>query len=441
MIQRWQNLGLAGAIALGLVTLTRSPSTSQAALPTSASQFDPSRSDLVASVDRQPYRFLVMGGGGAPSYNEIALEKNFLYFQRTLGTLGLSTAAADFYFANGTDGQATVRYIDEQGQEQFKPPEIPELAGASTRQNLMRWIATRPSDCPSFFYFTGHGTLNRRDIDNNAMLLWGDDFFSVQTLARLLDQTSPQAADQPFVTMMAQCFSGSFANLIYEEGDPGKPVALQTRCGFFATVATRPSVGCTPMVNEADYRDYSSSFFAGLSGVDRSGLPVASADYNRDDTISFAEAHAFAKVDEETSDWPISTVEAWLQRRIDTSARDRILNQPLADWQGIARAEQQFVIAALSEKLQFDQSLSYAQNLARTGKTVEPDSYSVEQAYLMRLQMELVNVAAEAQVRTSDDGEAIAVLDRLIACEASSPTSVEPQTNAPVMQPTVGNLR
>ena len=36
--------------------------------------------------------------------------------------------------------------------------------------------------------------------------------------------------------MMAQCYSGSFANLIYENGDPAQPVALQTRCGFFATV-------------------------------------------------------------------------------------------------------------------------------------------------------------------------------------------------------------
>jgi hypothetical protein len=30
--------------------------------------------------------FLVLGGGGAPSYNEIAIEKNVLYFQRTMKT-------------------------------------------------------------------------------------------------------------------------------------------------------------------------------------------------------------------------------------------------------------------------------------------------------------------------------------------------------------------
>jgi hypothetical protein len=74
-------------------------------------------------------------------------------------------------------------------------------------------------------------------------------------------------------------------------------------------------VGCTPAVNEADYRDYSSSFFAGLSGRDRTGKPVPSADYDGDGKVSYAEAHAFAKVDEYTTDLPISTSETWLQLR------------------------------------------------------------------------------------------------------------------------------
>ena len=128
----------------------------------------------------------------------------------------------------------------------------------------------------------------------------------------------------PVVAMMAHCFSGSFANFIYEGGDPKRRVALQTRCGFFATVSTLPSVGCTPEVNEADYRDYSSSFFAGLSGRDpplgaalryRTGKTVASSDYNKDGRVSYAEAHAFAKVDEKSIDLPISTSEAWLQSK------------------------------------------------------------------------------------------------------------------------------
>ncbi|MEM8777772.1 MAG: Caspase domain-containing protein, partial [Cyanobacteria bacterium P01_G01_bin.49] len=34
--------------------------------------------------------FLVVGGGGSPKSNEIALEKNILYFQRTLKNMGIN---------------------------------------------------------------------------------------------------------------------------------------------------------------------------------------------------------------------------------------------------------------------------------------------------------------------------------------------------------------
>jgi hypothetical protein len=104
--------------------------------------------------------FLVVAGGGAPSYNEIALEKNVLYFQRTLAFMGLDQAPTDIFFANGDSGEATIRYIDEQGQEQFKVPDIPNLTGAATLRNVRRWLQAPPeqpagtSDCPTFFYFT-----------------------------------------------------------------------------------------------------------------------------------------------------------------------------------------------------------------------------------------------------------------------------------------------
>lgn len=41
---------------------------------------------------------------GAPDYNEIALEKNVLYFQRSLSTVGFIPSLASLFFANGNDG-------------------------------------------------------------------------------------------------------------------------------------------------------------------------------------------------------------------------------------------------------------------------------------------------------------------------------------------------
>ncbi|MEM6449087.1 MAG: Caspase domain-containing protein [Cyanobacteria bacterium P01_D01_bin.105] len=375
--------------------------------------------------------FAAVAGGGAPSYNEIALEKNVLYFQRSLTALGFDPRLTNLFFANGNDGQATVRYLDEQNEQRFKAPDIPNLTGAANYGNTQAWfkaIAQTDKPCPAFFYFSGHGTYNPDNEDNNALMLWEETPISVREFTSWLD---PLPEEQPFVTMMAQCYSGSFANLIYENGDPDQPVALQTRCGFFATVASRPSVGCTPAVNEADYKDYSSSFFAGLTGRDRTGNPVASADYNQDGQVSYAEAHAFAKVDEETTDWPISTSEAWLQRQLSPAEINSILSQPIAQWWALARAEQRYVITALAQKLNLDPKLSYVHGIQ---SVTFPASNTVEEAYHIRLQMELANVAAEAQIRESQDAAAIAILEKIIGCEAGSLSST-PLATAATPQP------
>lgn len=387
--------------------------------------FPAAQVDWTATTATEGTQFFAVAGGGAPNYNEIALEKNVLYFQRTLAELGHDPAEADVLFANGTDGRPTIRYLDEQtGRERYKVPDIPHLRGAATWPNLVGWFeqaALKPNaddTCPVFFYFTGHGALNEANSGNNALILWQEDLLSVQTFASLLDALPPE---QPFVTMMAQCYSGSFANLIYRGGDPDNPVALQTRCGFFATVESRPSVGCTPLVNEADYEDYSSSFFAGLSGRDRIGQPVATADYNRDGSVSFAEAHAFAKVDAHTPDWPISTSEAWLQRQASPSAVQTILSQPMHQWLRLARPEQRYVIESLATALALDLNRSFQDQQARLGLKDEVDfdsEASIQQALAKRLEMELITIGMADRIQTSGDPQQVRILNQMLDCEA-----------------------
>lgn len=366
----------------------------------------------------QPPNFLVLAGGGAPKYNEIALEKNVLYFQRTLQLFGFDPGAASIFFANGNDGKATVRYIDPQRQERYKAPEIPNLDGPATVGNFQRWLQqmnSQGNSRPVFFYFTGHGYQNTRNLEDNAMILWGEDLVGVKQFATSLDRIP---AKTPVVAMMAQCYSGSFANFIYQGGDPRRPVALQTRCGFFATVKEYPSIGCTPEVNEADYRDYSSSFFAGLSGRSRIGQPVASADYNRDGRVGYNEAHAFAKVDEQGIDLPLSTSEAWLRRRVNDKAEQTILSQPIDRLLSSARPEQQYVVNTLSKRFAFNPRESFVQNYNRMDESRISEDF--EQAYLARLYFELLNIGAEQQLRATKNQKQIAVLDRLLRCESGS---------------------
>ncbi|MGD1930116.1 MAG: Caspase domain-containing protein [Leptolyngbyaceae cyanobacterium] len=414
----WGIFALGGAIATGLAVTTRTPP-SVSSLPASGRELD---SPAVASSSAGTPSFLVVAGGGAPRYNEIALEKNVHYFQRTLDHQGWEAAIATLFFASGNDGQATVRYLDPFGRERFKVPEMTGLTGAATAPNVQAWLDNYPqtaqgaNDCPAFMYFTGHGALNADNDDNNSLILWEEALLSVQALAQTLDQWP---ADIPFVTMMAQCYAGSFANVIYEQGDPAQPVALQSRCGFFSTVKSRPSVGCTPLVNEADYRDYSSSFFAGLSGRDRLGQAVESADYDDNGTISFAEAHAFAKVDGATPDWPISTSEAWLQRQVATAEQRRLLAQPMQVWLDHARPEQRYVITALIAKLGYRPQEAFDLAPVPQAHLMSPPQ-EILTAYYMRLRMELINVAVAAKLQTEADEATLKTLNQLLDCEAGS---------------------
>jgi Caspase domain len=366
--------------------------------------------------------FLVLGGGGAPSYNEIAIEKNVLYFQRTMKILGFDPRQATILFANGNDGSETVRYLDENRSEKFKAPNIPYLQAAATVDNLqqsLQQIATASASDrrPLFFYFTGHGSRNREDEDNNKMLLWNDRSLSVREFATFLDRLPPT---KPVVTVMVQCYAGAFANsIVYENGDPQDKIAERHRCGFFATTKSLPSVGCTPEVNEADYRDYSSSFFAGLSGTNRIGQRVASADYNRDGRVSYLEAHAFAKVDEQAADLPISTSESWLQSQLSESATAKLLDeQSLSKLLATARPEQRFVVQSLAKQLNFNLNKSYKNNDDRIEPSIAEDE--LKSTYLSRLKIELINIAIEQQLRTSKNTQKIAILDRLLNCESGS---------------------
>ncbi len=356
--------------------------------------------------------FLAVGGGSDRSNTEIALEKNLRYFQRALETLGYSPQRMTYLFADGKSEQAVVRYIDPQGMERFKQAEIPHLSGRASWANIQTWFRNRgKSSNPLFFYFTGHGLRNRLNPDNNSFTVWQEPPVPVKQLAELLD-TMP--ARPPVVVVMAQCYSGSFGNIIYRGGDPNQAIALQERCGFFATIKTRTSVGCTPEVDEADYRDYSSSFFAGLSGKDRLGRTVPSADFNQDGRVSYAEAHAFAKVDNLTTDIPISSGEMWLLRQANATIRTQARYRPIQSFIPLARPSQRYVLTGLVRLLNWNSNLSLRENEQR-----QPPANPKQEAWALRLQNELIYVLVEQNIKQKSQFQQ--TWERLLRCEERSP--------------------
>ena len=120
--------------------------------------------------------------------------------------------------------------------------------------------------------------------------------------------------DAPVTLVMVQCFSGAFGNVLFAGGDPGGKAVDREIAGFFATTRERMAAGCTPEVNEAEYRDFTSYFFAALTGKDRVGRPVTGADYNHDGRVGMDEAFAYSLAHDVSIDVPVCTSDVFLRR-------------------------------------------------------------------------------------------------------------------------------
>src|SRR5262249_49160144 len=147
----------------------------------------------------------------------------------------------DFWLLDGTRLDRTLRpvtYVDS-----VVPGVILE---AARRDRLRRWfkIASRrlgPDDT-LLLYVTDHGTRNEQNTANNRITLWGkDEWLSVRELAELIGKLDPRVR---VVTLMSQCYSGAFANLI--DVHPADGVPSGGVCGFYSSTPERPAYGCYP---------------------------------------------------------------------------------------------------------------------------------------------------------------------------------------------------
>jgi hypothetical protein len=161
-------------------------------------------------------------------------------------------------------------------------------------------------------YATAHGgKSDDEDNDHNTrLLMWNNESITVERFAERLE-TLPEGVSVAVV--MVQCYSGGFSHLIFDEGDSEKGLASRNICGFFATVHDRVAAGCTPDIDEEDYQEYSTFFWAALGGKTRIGEPIERPDYDGDGGISLEEAHGYVIVHSDTIDIPIKTSGALLR--------------------------------------------------------------------------------------------------------------------------------
>src|SRR5207247_9666955 len=81
-------------------------------------------------------------------------------------------------------------------------------------------------------------------------------------------------------------------------------------------VKEKMAAGCTPAVDERDYKDFSSYFFAALTGKDRVGRSVTGADFNHDGRVGMDEAFCYTLVHTATIDIPVCTSDVFVPRFI-----------------------------------------------------------------------------------------------------------------------------
>jgi hypothetical protein len=161
-----------------------------------------------------------------------------------------------------------------------------------------------------WFIYQGHGLMDPEDHSRNTVRLWGDTELSVRRFEGLLDEVAPGVTTRFF---FPQCYSGGFARLMYD--DPAEPGALAGgRCGFLAQAPDRQSEGCTPSIEAGEYRDYSTYFFAALTGERRTGEALERApDRDGDGRVSLREAHLYALATADSADLSRATSEVFLE--------------------------------------------------------------------------------------------------------------------------------
>ncbi|MCS6776775.1 MAG: hypothetical protein RMJ43_15380 [Chloroherpetonaceae bacterium] len=334
------------------------------ALRVPATQADLSRIPLL--------RVLIVGGGPDLQNNQVAIESNVRYLCRLLprGT------ERTILFADGNPDNPTVLYEEdvrklpagerllhlllEGGEGSERAPQLyrrPNLGakpdGAANRAEIARsfdrlLIELTATPRPLFLYFTGHGSPGSRDFDDNVMDLWGDrERLSVRELAA---QIQKLPASIPVTLVMVQCYSGAFANLLFEDGDPQKEPVERDFTGFFAAIKERVAAGCTSALNEAEYRDFTSYFFAALTGRDRVGRRVTGVDYNRDGRIGMDEAFCYTLAHDASIDVPVCTSDVYL-RRFVTLPDEAVFQTPYRDVLQWATPAQRYALETLSQSL------------------------------------------------------------------------------------------
>ncbi len=321
-----------------------------------------------------PLRAILLAGGPDSDYNQVSIENNAIFVQRSLP----KGSVTRILFASGNPKLPNVQSQDAHGRTVYLPARISPVNGPASVSALWHGLAVVaradsaltassqsppavsgdnqpavsalvPQPSPLLLYFGGHGSPGEdNSYANTQYALWNDRALTVRRLAAGIKALPPE---QSVIVVMAQCFSGGFGNLMFEDGDPGGQAVRRDLVGFFASLPQREASGCTPEVDQTSYTDFTGYFFAALSGRDRLRSAVTGADYNHDGVVGMDEALAYARIHDDSIDTPMCTSDTFL-RRFVPMPNALIVSTPYSQLAAWATSAQKAALDGLCQKLQ-----------------------------------------------------------------------------------------
>ncbi len=318
-----------------------------------------------------PLNALLVGGGPDVPSNAAQIEGHVRFVASVLPR----SAKRVLLFADGKADRPTVSYADTRAfadaqralavlladRDAGEPvlTRVPRLDapldGPARLHDFHRALTrlsaeTAKGSVPLLLYFAGHGTQDEKNETNTHYDLWNVDELSVRDLAEEFARLPRQ---MPVVLVMAQCFSGAFADVLFRGGDPKGALIERSIVGFFSAQKDREAAGCSYATERADYQDFSSYFFGALCGQDRFGDKVSGADYDEDGIVSLHEAFCYALIHDQSADTPVCTSDVFLQSRASLPDAT-IYGTPYQEvWRGGTPA-QRAVLDTLSQRLGLD---------------------------------------------------------------------------------------
>jgi hypothetical protein len=346
-------------------------------------------------------RALIVGGGPTKMQNQVAIESNVRYVGRLLP----ASTVYQVLFSDGDLQSETVQYRGEGRSLLYRQPNLPRLDGSADMDSVKAAMsdtiesakADRKADV--VLYFTGHGTGDRRsNYTNNWFALWNGGRYTVKDLAKAIEKFP---AETPVTLIMVQCYSGAFGNVLFEDGDPQGAVLDRQVAGFFAAVPERTSAGCTPAINEAEYRDFTSYFFAALTGEDRMGRPISGADYDRDSHVMMDEAFAWSLINDDSIDTPVCTSDTFLRRFAPVTDDEVSMTsyESLSSW---ATPAERGALEGLSDKLRLSGDDRLRSAFDRFSRT-KPGSQALPDVRLLRFLNLSRSIVAAHNVNASNN--------------------------------------